>query len=189
MDSLREEISLMIPNRRFRHEPMTAQEAIDWLQSHSYVWYQAPMDHSPRRVSCTRLKLWKRSPERFSVKAEVWSDGTELRFVIDNEHLDRIRMPFELWHHGIAADVQHEHVLANGYVSHDSKRGLLKRGEAILKTRVVLNQSNGFHLRFDKLAHAVSFARGKAMELTVRYGRKVRVLVAACAPISGERNF
>src|SRR4026208_888648 len=94
----------MIPNRRFRPEPMTAQEAIAWLESHRYIWYQAPMDHSPRRVFTTsRLKRWKRTPERFSIGVET----QECRFRIDNGHLDRLRFPFPLWHHGITATVSH----------------------------------------------------------------------------------
>lgn len=157
----------MIPNRRFRPEPMTAIEAIEWLKSHRYTWYQAPMDHRVSPVFITsKLKLWKRSPELFSIGVET----NECKFRIDNEHLDRLRMPFPLWHHGIEAIVSHVN-----YVG---------RPRAI-----VLYQSNGFHLDMGSLSHAINFAKRQAMRLTVRYGKRERILVPAHAPISGERTF
>ena len=93
-----------VPDRRFRPEPMTGAEAIEWIQAHRYVWYQAPMDMSPRKVYCTSvLKTWKRDANRFSVGVEVNTGcGENLRFRVDNGHLDRLRMPFTLWHHGIS---------------------------------------------------------------------------------------
>ena len=67
------------------------------------------MDHSPRKVYCTsQLKTWKSDASRFSVGVKVNTGcGENLRFRIDNEHLDRLRVPFTLWHHGITATVSH----------------------------------------------------------------------------------
>lgn len=163
----------MISDRRFRPEPMTASEAIEWLKTHRYVWYQAPMDHGPKYVRLTsKLKTWKRSPERFSVSGEL---NYFERFTIDNGHLDRLRMPFELWHHGIKATLSHVK-----YVGRD-------------KPTIVLHQSNGFHLEMAGVKHAINFAKRSAMELTVtswfRGNKRTRVLVPAREPISGERNF
>src|SRR5208282_5643211 len=93
----------LIPNRRFRPEPMTALEAIEWLQTHRYVWYQAPMDYQPVKLymkPAAKLKLWKRNPERFSIACEFSVDGRYQTLHVDNDHLDRLRLPFELWHHG-----------------------------------------------------------------------------------------
>ncbi len=161
----------MIPDRRFRPESMTAQEAIAWLKAHRYVWYQAPMDHSPRKVWCTsKLKLWKRQPDRFSVGVETNAGWDNLRFRIDNDHLDRLILPFDLWHHGISATVSHVRYVGQ-------------------PRAIVLHQSNGFHLSMGSLSHAVNFARRQSMQLSVRYGRRERILVAAVPPISGERTF
>ena len=161
----------MIPDRRFRPEPMTASEAIAWLQAHRYIWYQAPMDHSPRKVHCTSaLRLWTRSPGRFSGGVQVLTDGGELRFQVNENHLDRLRMPFYRWHHGITATVSHVDYVGKPH-------------------QIVLSQSNGFHLAMASLSHAVNFAKHKAMQLTVGCGRRSRVLVPARPPISGEVNF
>lgn len=163
----------MIPNRRFRPEPMTALEAIEWLSTHRYVWYHTPMDHSPVKVWCTsKLKLWKRDPQRFSVGVE--GSGTmadpSLRFRIDNGHLGRLVIPFPLWHHGITATVSHVNYVGRKHV-------------------IVLHQSNGFHLEMGSLSHAINFAKRQAMRLTVRWGKRERILVPAHPPISGERRF
>ncbi len=165
--------STLIPNRRFRPEPMDASEAIDWFQSHNYVWYHAPMDISPRKLwTKSKLKTWKREPERFEVSVEMpidgWGKPETLR--IDNGHLDRLVMPFDLWHHGIEATVHHVDYVGKPHV-------------------IVLSQSNGYHLEMSSLRHAVNFAKRQAMRLTVRRGNKRRVLVAARPPISGERSF
>lgn len=129
------------------------------------------MDHSPSIVYCTsKLKLWKRAPERFSIGVET----QELKFRIDNDHLSRLRMPFELWHHGISATVSHVDYVGQKHV-------------------IVLHQSNGYHLHMSSLKHAINFAKRQAMQLSVRrVGRKgdrVRVLVPKYPPISGERQF
>lgn len=165
----------MIPNRRFRPEPMTTLEAIEWLKTHRYVWYQAPMDHSPRRLfTSSKVKTWKRAPERFQVSVELPLEfGAGNRpdiLLLNEEHLDRLRMPFELWHHGVKATVSHVNYVGSPH-------------------RIVLHQSNGFHLDMNSLDHAMHFARTKHMELTVVRGKRTRVLVPACEPISGERNF
>lgn len=157
-----------ISDRRFRLANVT--EAIEWLKTHRYVWYHAPMDIGPRKVYLTsKLKLWKKSPERFAVSAEL-NDYNE-RFVIDNDHLDRLRIPFDQWHHGITATVSHV------------------RYQGDTKRHIVLHQSNGYHLDMSNLSHAINFARRQAMQLTARYGDRKRILVPAHAPISGERNF
>lgn len=157
----------MIPDRRFRPEPMTAAEAIEWLKTHRYVWYQAPMDHSPCRLFLSsKLKTWKRDASRFEVSAELPGCGRDV-VRIDNEHLDRLRMPFAEWHHGITATVSHVR-----YVGRE-------------KRAIVLHQSNGYHLEMSSLSHAINFAKRQAMQLKV--GK--RVLVPAHAPISGERTF
>ncbi len=168
----------VIANRRFREEPPNAMEAIEWLKTHRYIWYQAPMDSGPRRLSLTsKLQLWKRDPKRFAVSVE--SSGTfadpGLRFRIDNAHLDRLRIPYEQWHHGISATLTHQQYVGS------------------TKRYLVLNQSNGYHLQMSNVKHAIAFARSSAIELSViawyRGKRLVRTLVPARAPISGERNF
>ncbi len=166
--------SALIPDRRFRPEPMNATEAIAWLQSHRYIWYHAPMDFAPRKLWCkSKLKLWKRSPGRFEVSVELPADfgyrPETLR--IDNTHLSRLVLPFELWHHGITASVSHVK-----YVGH-------------AKRSIVLHQSNGYHLEMSSLSHAINFAKRQAMQLSVHCGRRQRILVPAHPPISGERNF
>lgn len=164
----------MIPNRRFRPEPMTATEAIAWLETHRYVWYQAPMDIHVTRLFVkpgAKLKRWKRSPERFSIACEFSVDGHYQTLHVDKGHLDRLRMPFALWHHGITATVSHVR-----YVGRP-------------KRAIVLHQSNGFHLEMSSLDHAIHFAKRQAMQLKARYGRRERILVPAHPPISGERTF
>lgn len=165
-----------IPDRRFRPEPMTALEAVEWLKTHRYVWYQAPMDHRVSRLTCTsKLKLWKRDLTRFQVSVELPGGYPRPEvFTLDNKHLDRLKMPFELWHHGISATVAHVDYVGSPHT-------------------IVLSQSNGFHLTMGSLSHAVNFARRQCMKLTVqkwRNGvRRERVLVPAVDPISGERTF
>jgi hypothetical protein len=160
----------LIPDRRFRPEPMTAKEAIEWCKTHKHVWYQAPMHLSPIRLDLSsKLKTWKKSPERFEISATTYS-GEKLVIRIDNGHLDCLRMPHDLWHHGISAVVHHV-----DYVGH--------------RHQIVVSQSNGFHLQFVKLAHAITFARIQSMELTAKRGKRTRILVPAVAPISGERGF
>jgi hypothetical protein len=163
------------PDRRFRPEPMTAQEAIDWLKTHRYVWYQVPMDLSPVKLHCSsKLKLWKRDASRFQVSLEMpyqFGCGNRPEVIrLDNSHLDRLRLPFPLWHHGVKATVAHVDYVGKKHV-------------------ICLSQSNGYHLNMPDLRSAINHARGKAMELTARYGKRVRVLVPAREPISGERQF
>ncbi len=165
---------MLIPDRRFRPEPMTAVEAIAWLQAHRYIWVQAPFDHSPVKCYCnSKLKLWKRDATRFSVTVQSHHCATEVH-TIDNGVLDRLRMPFSEWHHGISATLTH--------VDYIGKPRTL-----------VLHQSNGFHLEMHSVRHAIAFAKRQAMELTVSkwfHGKlKTRTLVKACRPISGEHTF
>lgn len=161
----------MIPNRRFRPEPMTASEAIDWFKTHNYIWYHAPMDISPKKLWVeSKLKLWKRDAERFAVSVELPTGWTPETLRIDNGHLDRLRLPFDLWHHGITATVSHVKYVGQPRC-------------------IVLHQSNGYHLQMSNLSHAINFAKRQAMQLTARYGKRTRILVKAHAPISGERTF
>lgn len=175
---------MLIPDRRFRPEPMAAREILAWLETHDYVWYQAPGDYAVRRVLLnSKVKLWKRDPERFEVSAQWYGDVAQggqrntrtSVFKLTNEHLGCLRMPFPLWHHGITATL-----------THIQYQGWDKRA-------IVLNQSNGFHLEMTGLKHAIAHARHSAMELTVTawfHGKKrTRVLVPAREPISGERTF
>ena len=161
-----------VSDRRFRPAASVG-EVIDWLKTHRYVWYQAPMDYSPSRVSLTsKLQLWKRSPLRFAFSVEsinTWANPS-LRLRIDEGHLDRIRIPFERWHHGITATLTHVRYVGRA------------------KPAIVLNQSNGYHLEMS-VRHAINFAKHKAMRLTVTRGNRTRILVPAHPPISGERNF
>jgi len=166
-------MSELIPDRRFRPEPMTALEAIEWLSTHRYVWYKAPMDYNVTRLHfkpSAKLKLWKRDAERFSIACEFSIDGRYQTLHVDNGHLDRLRLPFDKWHHGITATVSHVDYVGQRHV-------------------IVLHQSNGYHLHMSSLSHAVNFAKRKAMQLKVRYGKRERILVPAHPPISGERNF
>jgi hypothetical protein len=176
-----------LPYERFRRD-ISATEAIEWLKTHRYVWYHAPMDIAPRRLYVTsKLKLWARDKERFAVSVEHLAGYDTLRFRIDNNHLDRIRIPNERWHHGITASVYHEHELSSGTVS-DATRGYLRKygvidqcrqlPATITRTRVTVHQSNGYCLPFDKLSHAISFCKRQNIRLTARYGRRTRVLVA-----------
>ena len=162
-----------VSDRRFR-PAASVSEAIEWLKNHRYLWYQAPMDHGPSRLSLTsKLQLWKRSPLRFAVSVEsvnTWANPS-LRFRIDEGHLDRIRIPFDRWHHGITATLTHVRYVGRA------------------KPAIVLNQSNGYHLEMSGVRHAVNFAKRQAMRLTVTRGNRTRILVPAHPPISGERNF
>ena len=93
---------------------------------------------------------------------------------IDNEHLDRLRLPFYRWHHGISATVSHVDYIGRPHV-------------------IVLHQSNGFHLEMRNLEQAILFARRQAIQLAAerrgRDGVRRRVLVPAYPPISGELTF
>ena len=158
-----------VSDRRFR-PAASVSEAIEWLKTHRYVWYQAPMDIHVTRVSLTsKLRLWKRSPLRFAVSGEL--NNYNERFRIDEGHLDRIRIPFERWHHGITATLTHVRYVGRA------------------KPAIVLHQSNGYHLEMSGVRHAINFARRQAMRLTVTRGNRTRILVPAHPPISGERNF
>jgi hypothetical protein len=164
--------AVMVPDRRFRPEPMTGPEAIMWMRFHIYVWYQAPGMIDPQKAYLVgKLKTWVREPGRFRVKVET----AGIKFFLDETDLAHLRLPFPLWHHGVSASLYHQQ-----YVGHE-------------KRSIVLRQSNGFHLQMNDVRHACNFARRASMELTVtiwRGGkRKTRVLVPAVAPISGERNF
>lgn len=188
-----------LPYTRFRETPTTAAEAIAWLNSHRYVWYKAPMDISPRKVWLTsKVKTWKRSPGKFSVGVEV-TMGFEpnLRFRIDQEHLDRILIPNPLWWHGITATVGHTfHIGPHSNVISERSRGSLRKHGSwtgseyvpapILKTEITVHQSNGFHLPFSKLAHAIEFCKRQNIRLTVRHGRRTRVMVSEKAE-KGDR--
>lgn len=179
-----------LPYTRFRPEPMSTQEAIQWLQTHSYVWYKAPMDIAPRKVWLTsKLKLWKRSSRRFAVSAEC-SQGFEstLRFRIDEGHLGRLLLPNALWWHGITATVGHTfHIGPYSNVISERSRGSLRKYGSwtgseyvpapILRAEITVHQSNGYHLPMRSLAEAISFAKHQNIRLVVQRGRRSRVLV------------
>lgn len=180
-----------LPYTRFRETPTTAAEAIAWLQSHCYVWYKAPRDIAPRKVWLTsKVKTWKRSSDRFSVGVEV-NQGFEptLRFRIDEGHLDRILIPNPLWWHGITATVGHTFHIGpyNNVISERSRGSLRKYGSwtgteyvpaPILKTEIMVHQSNGFHLPMRSLAEAIEFCKRQNIRLVAKYGRRTRVLVS-----------
>lgn len=61
---------------------VTASEAIAWLETHDFVWYQPPMDVHPSRVWLRgSIRRWKRDSNRFAVRVE--KPGL-LKFTIDN---------------------------------------------------------------------------------------------------------
>lgn len=159
-----------VESRRFNPDSPTTTQAIEWLKTHRYVWFQTDWQSGPRRLDCTsRLQLWKRG-ERFAVTVEVNDVRGYRRMRLTESDVSNLRLPFDLWHHGITATVSRVH-----YVG---------RSPAI-----VLHQSNGFHLEMSSLGHAINFAKRSAMQLTVKRGRRTRVLVPARAPISGEQIF
>jgi hypothetical protein len=186
-----------LPYTRFK-QGASAIEIAEWVKTHRYVWYHAPMDSTPRKLYMTsQLKTWKRDGARWAVSVECHNGFQEtLRFRIDETHADRIRIPHAQWWHGITARVMHEHDLGGQLISNET-RGYLRRygiwnaskaqnePRAILATRVAILQSNGCYLRFDKLAHAVNFAKRKNIRLTAARGQRVRVLVAERA-MNGE---
>lgn len=189
-------MSANLPYRRFREDPATPADVLDWLKTHRYIWYKAPMDFEPRKVYLTsKVTTWKRDPARFSFGVETNAGWDNLRFRVDNDHLDRIMIPNPLWWHGITAHACHEHKLSSGFVSHASKGYIRQTGRyrsdcgpngvEILSTYITIHQSNGFWLTFDKLSHAINFCRRKNIRLTVGRGRRFRVLVAE-RPMSGE---
>lgn len=64
-------------------------------KGHYYLFYQAPLDHTPRRISI-RAKKVKRgatlplsTAKKFYI--ESWSNG--LSYQVDAGHLDRFRRP------------------------------------------------------------------------------------------------
>lgn len=70
---------------------VSAQDLFTWLEAHNFVWYKAPMDIHPCRVWIrSKVRRWKRSPDRFEVTVE--KPGL-LKFRIDNSHLERVRIP------------------------------------------------------------------------------------------------
>lgn len=177
-----------LPWTRFRQCTLTVTDVVQWLKTHRWIYYQAPMDTSPRKVYATsKVKTWKRDAGRFEVSVEC-NQGFEptLRFRIDAGHLGRLRIPNAEWWHGLTATVQHEHVLDRGTVSCDSRGSLARYGVLdgctqvtvrIVKTRIAIHQSNGYWLTFDKLSHAVTFAKRQNIRLTANWGNRTKTLV------------
>lgn len=186
-----------LPFTRFKQDATPA-ECIAWVKTHRYVWYHAPMDTGPRRLGFTsKVMTWQRQPDRFAVTVQYYDSGENIRFRIDNEHLDRLRIPNALWWHGITATVHHQHKLSNGFVSLASRGSIKQRGiridcgnlpVEILSTKVTVHQSNGYWLPFDKLAYAIEFCKQKNIRLTAGRGRRIKVLVSE-KPEPGERNW
>lgn len=174
-----------LPFKRFMRG-VSAQAAIEWIKTHSYIWLQGPMDYTPSKCFInSRLKTWKQDPDRFSITVQSHHCALEVH-TIDNDVLDRICIPHKLWWHGITAIVRHAHNLSDGFLSH-ATRGYHRTqgpgrtdsglgGVRILSTYVELCQSNGFVLKFDSLKSAIHFAKMKNYRLSATYGRRTRVL-------------
>ena len=176
-------MDLNVPNRRFKQD-ITAQDVIAWLGTHRYIYFRSVSQTIYLRVT-SKVKRWKRDPNRFAFSVEDTQAYRPCRYRITNEDLYDIRIPNAQWHHGVSATVKHAHELVCGYHSYSS-RGYLKRygvwdgsqtlsGE-IRRTYIQFVQSNGFLLDFPTLERAVAFARRENMTLVARHGERTRVL-------------
>jgi hypothetical protein len=75
--------------RRFRTPELL--ELIEWLKTHDYAHYHAPMDSRPCTVKVRQYTVSNVRPELS--RATIWTDGTGPLVVNLAKHLDRFRLP------------------------------------------------------------------------------------------------
>lgn len=141
-----------LPNTRFygcgNHSPaLTVAQVLAWVATHKFIWYKAPLNISPEFVRITsQVKTWKRNPNRF----EFTIQSGDCKYRIDEKHLDRLRLEYPEWHHGITARLETVRYVGN------------------VNDILCLHQSNGFVHNFDlnDLDGAIRFAKSQNMTLT-----------------------
>lgn len=70
------------------------EELVEWIKSHSYAYYHAPMDSKPYTVQVIQYTVAYRRPEVNS-RATLYSDATKSFVVRLSTHLDRFRVPMD----------------------------------------------------------------------------------------------